>query len=201
VSDALSFPNIENAMAQILQDDTYLSAIAVDTLAAGLIKNTLGASVVRQSGRIEDPLTYGFIMNTATATLPAHPNGALTNSGMNLAQCLDTLIRTGPFAFSDLTYFRPYAADFQFSDNADLVDKREQQEVAFNAMVQAAYILPLSTLGFLLAVFYFDRGWDRKYKNAKADANGRIPMPSASRLPPLSGPGGDDNDDGEALVK
>lgn len=149
-------------MSELLRAGTSLAAVAVDTLAAGLITNSLGASVVRQSGKIDDHVTYGFLFTAAAAQLPAQVAGNPNPNGqMQLAQCLDALVRTGPMKYSKLTYFRQYASELAFSQNSDLVDRQEQEDVARAAMVQSAYILPLSTLGFLLFAFYFDRSWDR----------------------------------------
>ncbi len=214
-----SFPNIELAMSALLDPSTPLNAVAVDTLAAGLITNSLGANAVRQSGKIDDQITYGFLVSASASMLPS----ALPN--LNLAECLGTLVHAGPFQLSALPYFRQYAAVLQFSQNADLVDRTQQEDVARNAMIQAAYILPLSTLGFLLFAFYFNRGWDRRRLRASeqpppsagltgqepfaptlatrspaatASPSGtppsrRLSFPSASRLPPLTR--GDDDDD------
>lgn len=191
------YSSIEQAMFALIKGDvTGLSAVAVDTLAAGLITNTLGDSVVRMSGKIDDPVTYGIVMRRAIAEQPS------IVGTLNLAQCLDTLIRTGPMKFSQLTYFRPYAASLEFAENADIENKQEQEDVAYTAMVQAAAILPLSTLGFLLFVFYFNRSWDKR-RTAEHPQGASVDfkqLPSASRLPPMirrTTSDGDDEDDCE----
>jgi hypothetical protein len=160
-------------------DHAFLNAVAVDTLAAGLITNTLGDSVVRISGRIEDHVTYGIVLHRRVAELPS------SFADMTLSQCLGSLVRTGPMKFDALTFFRPYAVNLQFAENADVSNMQEQADVAYTAMVQAAIILPLSTFGFLLCVFYFNRSWDRRIVRTGTTFDSRT-LPSASRLPPMA---------------
>ena len=182
------YPSIEIAMEQLLQPDTFLDGVAVDTLAAGLIKNALGGNVIRQSGRVEAEVTYGIILRQDIGNLPAN-TGELNLPPTTLAQCIDLLVRTGPFKYSILPELRTYADYLAFPNNADLMDQNLQADVGYNAMVQAAYILPLSTLGFLLFVFYFNRSWDKHVFQRSVSGHtfmSQDALPVATTLPPTA---------------
>jgi hypothetical protein len=144
-------------MQALVDPNNDVSAFAVDTLASAVIYNTLGTRAVRPSGTISDPIIYGFVFDSVVANRPVTLTGSIVN--MTLVACMDTLIRSGPLHYSRLIYFRGLDTYLQFAVNEDLRDEEEQVTVAHNAMVTAAYALPITAVGVLLVAFGLDFYW------------------------------------------
>ena len=165
-------------MADLADGNNPLYAFAVDMLSAAVVMNTLGTDDIRPSGTVLESTTYGFVMNNATANLPA----TLYETGiqMPLAECMDLLTRAGPVEFSKLVYFRGVDSYMAFQVNENLRDQELQATVSSQAMSTTQYAAPVVALGTVVLAFFVDVLFLRRrrfanvqsrYNELKNDAN------------------------------
>ncbi len=141
-------------MADLSDPSNPLYAFAVDMIAAAVIMNMYGNDNIRPSGTINDPVTYGFVLNNRTANYPARLYE--TNITMPLAECMDLLTRAGPVEFSRLVYFRGVDSYLAFKVNEDLRDQAAQEALSNDAMNKTLYLAPVLAVSTVLVAYVID---------------------------------------------